>query len=116
MRRRSRWRCAASALLDIDTPSMMTSPRVGGSRPTTMRATVDLPEPDSPTRAKVSPLPMAKDTPSTALALRRRLRAPGSSQGCETSKTRREVFATSTQRSARVTADGLPTQDVRIAS
>ena len=40
----------------IEMPSIMTSPEVGGSRPTTIRATVDLPEPDSPTSAKVSPL------------------------------------------------------------
>ena len=35
----------------------MTSPELGGNRPTTIRATVVLPEPDSPTSAKVSPLP-----------------------------------------------------------
>ena len=39
---------------------MITSPEVGGSSPTTMRATVVFPEPDSPTSAKVSPLAMSK--------------------------------------------------------
>ena len=39
---------------------MMTSPEVGGSSPTTIRATVVLPEPDSPTSAKVSPFVMSK--------------------------------------------------------
>ena len=32
-----------------------------------MRATVDLPEPDSPTSASVSRRPMVKETPVTAL-------------------------------------------------
>ena len=44
-------------------------PRVGGVSPATMRATVDLPEPDSPTRPNVVPLRMLKDTPSTALRI-----------------------------------------------
>ena len=47
---------------------MRTSPALGGSSPTTMRATVDLPEPDSPTRAKVSPRWIVKPTPSTAFS------------------------------------------------
>jgi hypothetical protein len=68
---------------------MITSPEVGGSRPTTIRATVVLPEPDSPTSAKVSPLAMSKVTPSTAL---RNSRWPPSStrlsHGFETSNTR----------------------------
>ena len=48
-------------------PSMVTVPAVGRSRPTTMRATVDLPEPDSPTSASVSRRPMANEMPDTAL-------------------------------------------------
>ena len=90
MRRRSFWRSAKAARLDIETPAMVTSPAVGGNSPTTMRATVDFPEPDSPTSAKVSPLAMSKDTPSTAL--RYCFSPPSSirlSQGFETSKTRR---------------------------
>ena len=76
---------------------MTTSPDVGGSRPTTMRATVVLPEPDSPTSAKVSPFPMSKLTPSTAL--RNSSWPPSStrlSHGFETSNTRRR-FLTSTK-------------------
>ena len=47
--------------------SMVTLPAVGSSSPTVMRATVDLPEPNSPTSAKVSRRPMLNDTPLTAL-------------------------------------------------
>jgi hypothetical protein len=47
-------------------PSMLTVPAVGRSKPTVMRATVDLPEPDSPTKATVSCLPTAKETSVTA--------------------------------------------------
>ncbi|MGY4373901.1 hypothetical protein ACVWZ3_001540 [Bradyrhizobium sp. i1.3.6] len=46
----------------IEMPSISTLPELGGSRPTTIRATVVLPEPDSPTRAKVSPFLMSKLT------------------------------------------------------
>src|SRR5882672_6903747 len=77
----------------IETPSMVTSPELGGSSPTTIRATVVLPEPDSPTRAKVSPLAMSKVTPSTAF---RNSRWPPSStrfsHGFETSNTRRRFL------------------------
>jgi hypothetical protein len=64
-----RARCARQAATPgatIGLPSNRTSPRSGGSRPSTMRPVVDLPEPDSPTRPSVSPLGMASDTPSTA--------------------------------------------------
>src|SRR4029079_15185224 len=83
--------CRGSA---IETPSIWTSPELGGNRPTTIRATVVLPEPDSPTSAKVSPFLMSKVTLSTAL---RYSRCPPSrtrlSQGFETSKTRRRFVA-----------------------
>src|SRR5476649_2653035 len=59
------------------------------------RATVDLPQPDSPTSESVSPRSMVNDTPSTA---RRICRDPPSitrlSQGRETSKSR-DRFRTS---------------------
>ena len=41
-------------------------PLVGSIRRRTVRATVDLPQPDSPTRPSVSPSPIVKLTPSTA--------------------------------------------------
>src|SRR3954462_6375268 len=37
-----------------------------GNRPSTPRPSVDLPQPDSPTRPSVSPRLMSNDTPSTA--------------------------------------------------
>ena len=70
----------------MDAPSITTAPEVGGSSPTTIRASVDLPDPDSPTSAKVSPLAMSNDTPSTAVRV---FRPPPSStrasHGFETS-------------------------------
>ena len=69
---------------------MRTSPAEGGSRPTTIRATVDLPEPDSPTIAKVSPLAISKPTRSTAVRNFRGSRSSTRlSQGFETSNRRR---------------------------
>ncbi len=47
-------------------PSISTRPRVGVNRPTVMRAIVDLPEPLSPTSAKVLPRSILNDTSSTA--------------------------------------------------
>ena len=47
-------------------PSKCTLPRVGSYRPTSSRATVLLPQPDSPTSASVLPRSIAKLTPSTA--------------------------------------------------
>ena len=90
MRRRRRCRSADAARSVIETPVIVTVPAVGGSRPTTIRATVDLPEPDSPTSAKVSPFATAKETSSTAV---RNWRSPPSiirlSHGFDTSNTRR---------------------------
>ena len=43
------------------------SPRVGATRPSTSRAVVVLPQPDSPTRANVSPRATSKLTSATAL-------------------------------------------------
>ena len=50
-------------------PSNFSSPEVGGSISVTMRASVDLPQPDSPTTASVLPVWSAKETPSTALTV-----------------------------------------------
>ena len=50
-------------------PPIATRPRVGRYRPAISRATVDLPQPDSPTTARVTPLPIAKLTPSTAFRI-----------------------------------------------
>ena len=46
-------------------PSKETVPEEGGMRPRIMRATVLLPEPDSPTSPRVSPRAMEKETRST---------------------------------------------------
>src|SRR5207244_9560289 len=48
-------------------PSRNASPDVGGISRKIVRATVDLPEPDSPIRPRVSPCLMSKLTSSTAL-------------------------------------------------
>src|SRR5213595_770453 len=64
-------------------------PPLGASSPTIRRATVDLPQPDSPTSARVSPWRTSSVTPSTARSSR--LPSPSntrSSQGRETSKSR----------------------------
>ena len=103
MRRRSLRRCGGVARWRPSTRRRCAPPRrSGGSRPTTMRATVDLPEPDSPTSAKVSPLAMVKETPSTARSSCRPSRASvRSSQGRETSKSRRRPSTSTSGVSAR---------------
>src|SRR3954468_13314163 len=70
-------------------PLKRTLPSVGVYSPTMSRATVDLPEPDSPTSARVSPGSTEKLTRSTAR--RKRLGSCSSmrlSQGRDTSKSR----------------------------
>src|SRR5690606_3033706 len=52
-----------------------TTPPSGASRPIMQRATVDLPQPDSPTRAKLSPFSTEKDTSSMARTGGRALRS-----------------------------------------
>src|SRR3989442_15225057 len=70
-------------------PLNATLPSVGRCRPTISLATVDLPEPDSPTRASVSPGSTEKLTRSTARRIRRGSRSSTRlSQGRETSKSR----------------------------
>ena len=51
-------------------PPKCTDPADGVYSPEISRATVDLPEPDSPTRPKTSPSPMAKPTFLTASSVR----------------------------------------------
>ena len=47
-------------------PSISSAPAVGGSISVNSRASVDLPEPDSPTTASVRPASSENDTPSSA--------------------------------------------------
>ena len=58
----------------MSSPSTRIAPAVGSSNRTRRLASVDLPQPDSPTSASVSPGPRAKLTPSTACTSRRRVR------------------------------------------
>src|SRR5437899_4960546 len=53
---------------DSSTPPTKMRPAVGRSSATIMRAMVDLPQPDSPTRPKVSPGATEKDTSAVALS------------------------------------------------
>ena len=57
------------SVLTILRPSMAKVPDVGGSIMAIMRASVDLPQPDSPTTASVFPCPSARLTPSTAFSV-----------------------------------------------
>ena len=50
--------------------SIRTEPLVGSTSRATQRATVDLPEPDSPTMPSVSPRRTVSDTSLTALTMR----------------------------------------------
>src|SRR5690606_4016864 len=50
-------------------PSNQAAPAVGSSSRTSRRASVDLPQPDSPTMPSVSPRARVKLTPSTALTV-----------------------------------------------
>src|SRR5664279_5383649 len=47
-------------------PSSVIEPEVGVSKPASMRSSVVLPQPDEPSRAKISPLTMSIETLSTA--------------------------------------------------
>ena len=49
-------------------PRYRTWPEVGCTRPSSVRASVVLPQPDSPTRATISPGRISRSTPSTARA------------------------------------------------
>ena len=50
----------------MSVPAILIEPAVTGSRLATARPMVDLPEPDSPTRPRISPCGTLKLTPSTA--------------------------------------------------
>src|SRR5579859_3486184 len=65
MSRRS-WRSSPREAASTSRPSKETEPEVGSMRRRMRRPSVLLPEPDSPTRPKVSPGAMASETPSTA--------------------------------------------------
>ena len=64
--RRRRRSSSVRLRLATRSPSKVTVPDVGSSRPSTICATVDLPDPDSPTKAVVVPRGMRKLTSSTA--------------------------------------------------
>src|SRR6058998_1984681 len=66
MRRRKGAACEPDKVFAISLPSNATSPAVGAYKPTSRRATVLLPQPDSPTSASVLPRSIEKLTPSTA--------------------------------------------------
>ena len=68
MRRRSFCRSLSWLRPAMLMPSITTEPLDGGTSPTTILATVDLPEPDSPTSAKVSLRPIVKVTPAAAVS------------------------------------------------
>lgn len=48
-------------------PSSVTVPLSGVSKPAMMRSSVVLPQPDGPSRAKNSPCPISSETPSSAV-------------------------------------------------
>jgi hypothetical protein len=62
----------------ISVPFNFMAPLDGSTSLSTLRATVDFPQPDSPTSPSVSPLPTEKLTPSTActVPMRRRSTPP----------------------------------------
>ena len=74
-------RKAVSLEAVTSSPSRTMRPAVGSIRRITSRPTVDLPQPDSPTSASVSPGRSTKDTPSTAFTVESgRARTPSASR------------------------------------
>ena len=59
---------AQAALAATGSPSSATSPAAGSTSPSIARASVDLPQPDSPTTPRISPRRHSSETPSTARA------------------------------------------------
>ena len=57
----------------MSTPSSVIAPDVGDSKPANSRSSVDLPQPEPPSSAKISPLLIDNDTPSTAATPSKRL-------------------------------------------
>ncbi len=66
MLRRTAFRARPDSLV-MSSPLYEIAPAVGRSRLTSILATVDFPQPDSPTMPSVSPARRSKETPSTAL-------------------------------------------------
>ena len=60
----------ASRIAAMSTLSIRIAPLVGSTSRATQRATVDLPEPDSPTMPSVSPRRIVSETSLTALTIR----------------------------------------------
>src|SRR5579863_6410237 len=60
----------------MDLPSKTNDPDVAGYSPARTRAIVDLPEPDSPTRATISPGATSKETSSIACSCPRERKPP----------------------------------------
>ncbi len=73
--RRSVFNCAALALA-TSMPPRCREPAVGVSIIVSSRASVDLPQPDSPTTASVRPACSANDTPLSALTVAERANRP----------------------------------------
>ena len=71
-----RARCGAVQRLRRPGPASRTLPSVGGMMPATMRPSVDLPQPDSPTRPTTSPRATVRSTSSTACTTSSRSPAP----------------------------------------
>ena len=69
IRSRRTSRSALPVSREMSWPMNSTDPSVGSSSRTMQRASVDLPQPDSPTMPSVSPWRTSNDTPSTALTL-----------------------------------------------
>ena len=67
---------SAAGVFTASVPSSMSVPPVGFSISETMRASVDLPQPDSPTTASVLPASMANETPPTACSCAGSLNRP----------------------------------------
>ena len=64
------WFCSCNRRSDAaGLPVMAMLPAVGGSISAHTRASVDLPQPDSPTTASVRPASSWNDTPSTAFSI-----------------------------------------------
>ncbi len=55
------------------TPSMKTAPSVGVSKPASIRSSVVLPQPEPPSRQKISPREISSDTCRTAMKSPKRL-------------------------------------------
>ena len=57
----------------MSAPSMRIVPALGNSKPASIRSSVVLPDPEPPSRQKISPRRMSSDTSSTATKSPKRL-------------------------------------------